>query len=380
MKKFKLFQTIGFAALLAALLFASCEQEAFTPANLTGEPAALNAAVNIAPKPITQAPLAWRPFTPLPFSGMTGITSVSGLATNGAYLVATAYDGSAAYTSRYDPTINVWSRPMSLAPYGVTIKPGAVHYLQGWYLVTGSSTSLNGAYSPDGTNWKQTGTIGFGTKAAVYGPRERLYVVAGQGGQAAYTPDLNDNFIRIPPAVTGWTTGSGSQVYINAAAYGAGRYVFGGGSGRIAYTDSILNPPAAGWTTAASPLQPTDIVDAIAYGGDDTFVASADNGKAGILIYSNDGGQTWQLADTYASPDVLNTGIFALTYDNGFFVAVNDVGFAAWSKDGITWTDANSVIFVGTTARVDAVVFYPAINAFLAGGGDSSGVNMVISP
>jgi hypothetical protein len=377
MKKKTFIQTVVCAVLFSVLLFVGCEQATLSP--VSGEAASYSLAAKAAPN-VTVAPTTWSAFTPLPFSGMANITSVSGLATDSAYLVATAFDGTAdiPYTSRYDVTTNIWSKPVSLVPYGVTIKPGAVHYLHGWYLVTGASTSTNGAFSPDGTNWKQTGTIGFGTKAAVYGPAERLYVVAGQNGQAAYTPNLGDNFVTIPETVTGWS-GTGNTAYINAGAYGSGRYVFGGGSGRIAYTDSILkssedNP----WVGVEdSPLKSADFVNAIAYGGDDTFVAVGNTLDGGVIVYSTDRGETWEVADTTDSPDVLENGIYALTYDNGYYVAVNDSGDVAYSANGITWTDATGS--VSYSAGVNVVVFYPADNAFFAAGSNAGGVQITVS-
>jgi hypothetical protein len=370
MKKFKLFQTTVFAALFAALLFASCEQEAFTPVNLTGEPAALNAAVNIAPKPTLGPPVLWDVFTPLPFSDVTGVTEIRALTANGPYLVAATSNGSVAYASRYDALTGKWTPSAPLTTLG-TAFPSAAFYLNGYYLVTAGRNVIAGSYSPDGVTWSPTGNIGFGTKAGLYGPLEQLYVVAGQNGQAAFTPYLGKNFITIPQTVTGWPSGGGNAAYINAGAYGSERYVFGGGSGRIAFTDSILNPPATGWTAATTdPFDLEDFVNAIAYGGRDTFVAVGNTaGNMGIIAVSTDRGENWK--DVSAGLAISQAGIFALTYDNGYYVAMNNEGIPAYSEDGINWYNGKDIAF-GPGSRVNAVVFYPAANEFFAGGNNAN--------
>jgi hypothetical protein len=373
MKKFKLFQTIGFAALLAALLFASCEQEAFTPVNLTGEPAALNAAVNIAPK-LTVPPDVWVPFAPPPFSNTY---QVRALVAKDSYLVAATLAGGTASAARFDTRYG-WTDLIALPDLG-TANPSASFYLNCYYLVTAGSNVTAGNFSSDGVTWYPTGTIGFGTKAGLYGPDEQLYVVAGQNGQAAFTEKLDAPFNQISNTTTGWINGSGPEVYINAGAYGAKRYVFGGGSGRIAYTDLIK--PLTPWMTANEPFENEDFVNAIAYGGDDTFVAVGNTAKnTGIIAFSTNRGEDWEPANTSASPNVLNDGIFALTYNDGFFVAVNDSGYAAYSKDGINWYDSpKSPAPVGAGSRFNAVTFYPGTFTFVTGGSDSNGMLLFTS-
>jgi hypothetical protein len=378
MKKFKLFQTIGFAALLAALLFASCEQEAFTPVNLTGEPAALNAAVNIAPELTQTPPIEWYRFSPLPFGDIGGVTSVRTI-TNGPYLVAVTSDSNyTPYAARFDQLHNQWEDSVPLPGLG-TANPSSSFFLNCNYLITAGGTVEFGAYSADsGTTWDQTGYIGFGTKAGLYGPSEAIYVVAGQNGQAAYTPDLSARFSVLSNDVTGWPNGGGPPAYINAGAYGSGRYVFGGGSGRIAYTISILNSsPLNPWTAAGPvpglefPFDLKDFVNAIAYGGGDTFVAVGNTGEdpsRGIIAYSIDRGETWQNAIIIdPNSPILDVGIFALTYADGYFVAVNNNGNPAYSDDGIHWYDGKADAF-GTGSRVNAVVFYAPLNVFFAAG------------
>lgn len=369
------------ATLIAAFVFASCEQSVLTGALPYGN-AAVNeslSASNIAPQVVQ--PTAWVPFTPLPFTSVSGITSVARLATDGTYLVAAGYDrdNSIPYASRYDTVSGVWTTPVSLSSF-FTVNPGAAHYLYNFFLVTGGTTSTDGAYSADGANW-QPAKIGFGTKAGVYGPAEQLYVVAGQNGQAAYTYDLSQGFTTIPNTVTGWE-GSGGPYYINAGAYGNGTYVFGGGSGRIAWTKTILdsNDDLVDWTEAeTTPFAPTDFVDAIAYGCN-TFVAVGDSpgSRPGIIAYSTDDGENWTLA-TYTTIGA-NAGIFTLAYADCYFTAIDDDGNAAYSTDGINWQPADDKAFIpGDSPQVNAVVYYDAVNAFVAGGQNAGTTQMGIA-
>jgi hypothetical protein len=373
MKNFSFYKKVGYAVILAAFVFAGCEQAALD--TLSGEAIALNAAKAVSK--VTVPPTTWGDFSPLPFTGISNIRSVSGLGTDGTQLVAATYDGTTAYVSRYNTVSGRWSNPQSLAPYGLTINPGAVHFIGRYFMVTGGSSTINGVYSPDGVKWSQTGNIGFGSKAGIYGPAEEIYVVAGQNGQAAYSADPGFDFTVIPQTVTGWS-GTGGNAYINAGAYGAGRYVFGGGSGRIAYTDSILkssddNP----WSTASTPtLASNDFINVIAYGGNNTFVAAGNtNANAGILLYSINGGVDW---DPISGLQVLATTIYALAYGDGYFVAVNNNGDVAYSQDGYTWVGATTTITT-PISRVNAAVFYDATNTFFAAGGDASSLRIIES-
>jgi hypothetical protein len=362
MKKFHGFLMMTALVAAIAIGFAGCEQTLTQP--LTGENAVAFNKAAVVQKPQVP-PSAWQSFSPVPFASMTDVQSVNGLATDGTTLVAAAYDGDRnPFVTHYDTLSGQWSAPLSI-PFNMgTGRPNA-HYLNGFFLVTGASGAVNGAYSPDGTKWAQTGTIGFGTKAAVYGPRDQIYVVAGQNGQAAYTSNLGSGFVTIPGSVTGWD-GTGPNFYINAGAYGAGNYVFGGGGGQIAYTPVIS--ATARWSQVGSPFLGQGFVDAIAFGGDDVFVAVGDaTGGGGIIAFSDNGGRDWRPADTSAAPLVINDGIFALTYDSGCFTAVNDSGYAAYSHDGMVWTDSPSS--VTGASRVDAVVYYAARGTFFAVGG-----------
>jgi hypothetical protein len=371
MKKF-LKSTALIAAL--ALVFAACEQAAIGSA---GE-APLGAAASLnAVKGIKAPPSTWQQFAPLPFSDVPAVDMVRALTTNGSFLVAAGSDGTDPYATRYDTISGAWTKSVVLP--GFTVNPGAAHFLNGYFLVTGATTSSYGAYSTDGLTWKQTGYIGFGTKAGVYGYGEELYVVAGQNGQAAYAYDPSVPFITIPQTYTGWT-GTGPTAYINAGAYGDGVYVFGGGSGRIAWTDTILDPVVgiAKWVQVSSPFGSDEFVNAIAYGGNKTFVAVGNNASnnGGIIAYSTNGGQTWAPVTTTVIG--ANAGIYAVTFGDGYFVAADNDGNFAYSTDGMAWTEIPGSVFTHPS-RINATVFYDAVNAFLVAGQDANGVQVAES-
>ena len=366
------------AVLIAAFVFASCEQSVLTGALPYGN-AAVNeslSASNIVPQ--VMPPTSWTQFNPLPFSGAA--PAVRGLATDGTYLVAIGNTG-AAVASRYDTVTDQWTGPVALT--GITAgNPGLAHYLYKFFLVTvANGASATGSYSTNGSTWQTTGKIGFGTKAAVYGLAEYLYVVAGQGGQAAYTYDLSQVFTTVPASVTGWPSAVSPASYINAAAYGNENYVFGGGSGRIAYTDSILNPVGGVWQGATVPAQvgTADFINSIAYGGNSVHVAVGNYGAGGgFILYSIDDGVSWKLA-AYSATGIGSTTIYTVTYGNGYFVAVNNDGNAAYSANGQTWTDSPSSVFTTPGALVNQAVYYRATDKVVAGGEDNNGLQLEVS-
>jgi hypothetical protein len=376
------------AAVVVALafVFAACDQVAIGSAgDVPFDIAQLSAAKGVPVTPaVAVTPDQWQAFSPLPFANVK-VDMVRGLATDGTFLVAAGSDGTYALATRYDTISGAWTIPVTLP--GFTVNPGAAHFLNRYFLITGGTsnpTSLLAAYSEDGLKWDQTGYIGFGTKAGVYGYEEELYVVAGQNGQAAFAYDPGLPFITIPQTYTNWS-GTGNTAYINAGAYGDGVYVFGGGSGRIAWTETILDPNGGivEWTQvtgANNPFASTDFVNAIAY-GNEIFVAVGNvaNNDEGVIAYSTNSGQSWTKVTITTSLGA-NSGIYALAFGNGYFVASDNEGNFAYSTDGATWTDVTPAPPVfSPTSRVNATVYYDAANAFVVAGQDYNGVQVAIS-
>ena len=135
-----------------------------------------------------------------------------------------------------------------------------------------------------------------------------------------------------------------SSSVIRAIAYGNGKFVAGGSSGKMATsTDGIT------WTAVTDSTFGTNIIRAIAYGGaagQEKFVAGGRNGK---MAYSADG-VTWTSTESlFGGGD-----IYAIAYGNGKFVAVGTSGKMATSTDGATWTAVTQSVF---TSFIRAIAY-----------------------
>jgi hypothetical protein len=193
----------------------------------------------------------------------------------------------------------------------------------------------------DGWTWTEA-AIGFGTKAHAYGGG--VYLAGGQHGQAAWSDDGMTSWHPLAREQTTFAVGEGNQLYINGAAYGNGRFVIGGGKGHTAVSDDggkTWTGSAAGGTTSPQAIFDSGFIDTmlffkgkfIALGGMDgsyTKAAYSDDGllwyqgnmppeSANSLINSSDGPRM------AASPD--------------YVVAVANNGKAAYSANGIDWTE-----------------------------------------
>ena len=127
--------------------------------------------------------------------------------------------------------------------------------------------------------------------------------------------------------------------FINAVAYGNGRWVAGGEQGTMAYSDDNGET----WTAVAdSPF--SSAIRAIAYGSDGNAVNKwVAGGDGGTMAYSDDNGETWTtVADSPFSSDIR-----AIAYGNGRFVAVSYYGKEiAYSDDGESWTVQSSQLYI----------------------------------
>jgi len=141
-----------------------------------------------------------------------------------------------------------------------------------------------------------------------------------------------------------------SSSVIRAIAYGNGKFVAGGSSGKMATsTDGIT------WTAVTDSTFGTNIIFAIAY-ANSTFVAVGASGK---MATSTDGA-TW----TAVTQSVFTSFIRAIAYGNGTFVAVGD-GKMATSTDGATWTAVTQSVF---TSYIHSIAY--GNGKFVAGGSD----------
>jgi hypothetical protein len=191
--------------------------------------------------------------------------------------------------------------------------------------------------STDGTTWAKipNAQISFGMKGLGYG--NGIYVGGGQGGKMAYSANAEGWTTLANTATT--FTGNGSAAYINAIVYGNGKFVAGGGKGHVAYsTDGET------WTSL-------DLVDDTGFSQteiifDQGFINSAvfANGKfvavggkdagPGKAAYSSDG-ITWTESGAIGVGE--DTMINGIAYGNGYFVLVDNKGYGSYSSDGITW-------------------------------------------
>jgi len=160
-------------------------------------------------------------------------------------------------------------------------------------------------------------------------------IVIGLAACRHEVDDIEGGNIPTPPQVVIWTTddetGFPDGGRINAVAYGGGKFVAVGDSGKAAYSDDGITWIPVEETTFYDTHNEGIDIEAIAYGGG-KFVAVGGGGKA---AYSSNG-ITWQAADTNLGDFHIN----AIAYSGKRFVAGGDE--AAYSDDGITWMAANT--------------------------------------
>jgi hypothetical protein len=364
-------------ALMAAisLAFIACSQV------MSGDPGAdfgPGAAIRKAGGQQVGQPSKWTLIPSPPFDGMAGVTTINGVASDGTDFVAVAGDGSSGYSATASGNnITSWTKATSL-PANFTRNPSVVNFVGASYLVTAGNTLTNGAFSTNGGgSWTQTGTIGFGTKASIFA--SGLYVVAGQNGQGAFSGALTTSFTTIPLVDTGWPASSGPDAYINTGAYGLGStgteplFVFGGGSNYIAYTPTIATGSAiTPWTEAnTNPFDQGEFINVIVF-GNGTFVAvgGPDSGL-GRAAYSTDG-IDWTQSTNFTLGGT-DAAVYALAYGaydgTNYFVAGDDLGRIAYSTDGTSWSNPIPVFASGVP--INAIAY--GSGKFVAVGGKSAG-------
>ena len=119
-----------------------------------------------------------------------------------------------------------------------------------------------------------------------------------------------------------------SSVHLNAVAYGNRKFVAVGGAGKIIYsTDGVSWTDVFDFPTIPFTLR------GICY-GNGKFVAVGDSEKG---IYSSDG-VSWQ---PISNMNAHGNNLLSVAYGNGKFVAAGESGFGSYSTNGTTWTPAN---------------------------------------
>jgi hypothetical protein len=241
----------------------------------------------------------------------------------------------------------------------------AIAYGGGKFVAGGARGKM--ATSTDGVTWTAVPNSTFGTGSA-----DQIEAIAHNGSNRFVA--VGDKKIAYSADGVTWDTVADSKlgsIFIQAIAYGNGKFVAGNFGGEIAYSsDNGVN-----WTAVvSSPFRPggsTYSIYAIAYGGD-KFVAGGESGK---MAYSTDGGVTWAAV----GDSKLTSNITAIAYGSNKFVAINSIGDMAASPDGVNWTPVTTTAFVyqnkwGATEQ-------DTISAIAYGGGKfaAGGINGTIA-
>ena len=243
-----------------------------------------------------------------------------------------------------------------------------VAYGGGRFVAVGQNGRM--AYSANGTSWEgiaggagaaaeptTPGDSGFGQnriRGVAYGGG--IFVAVGQNGRMAHsTNGTTWEGIAGGTGATATPSDPGASQFgtneIRGVAYGGGRFVAVGASGRMAYSSNGISWTgiAGGSGATAEPTTPgasqfgTNTITAIAYGGG-RFVAV---GASGRMAYSSDGiSWTGIAGGTGTGPSPTTPGasgfgtnsIQNIAYGGNRFVAVGNSGRMAYSTDGVTWT------------------------------------------
>jgi hypothetical protein len=220
---------------------------------------------------------------------------------------------------------------------------GKIRNLGGKLLMTrGSGVHVGLVSDNNGATWTERG-IGLGTKGHTYSVDKgdkKFYLVSGQHGQAAWSDDGMETWTVLTKETTTFDNGSASQLYINAAAYGNGRFVLGGGRGHTAVsTDGKTWTGAKGNDASDSEAifdGPSGFIDTMLFANGKFVALGGMDGQETKSAWSIDGVNWTQGGD----PGLRNgSDSPRMTYGGGYIVAVDNMGQAAYSTDeGLTWT------------------------------------------
>jgi len=247
---------------------------------------------------------------------------------------------SGATSNKYTPTeVGNYTVTVSLTGYNnktsapVVVSPAT---LSGTITISPNSgvtvgTELTAVYSGSETvtyHWEKDGSS-VGTNSNKYTPTE-----AGSYTVTIIASGFNP---KTSTAVTVTTPSS-----IQAIAYGNGKFVAGGGGGKMA-----TSTDGETWTAVADSTFGTNPIYAITY-ANGKFVAGGSNGK---MATSSDGVTWTAVANSTFGTNYIN----AIAYGNGNFVAVGYNGKMATSPDGETWTAVADSKF--GTNRICAITY-----------------------
>ncbi len=262
--------------------------------------------------------------------------------------VAVMYSSNKAIYSLDGFTWHEATLPMSLQWYAVT-------YGNGKFVAIASNSTI-AAYSADGITWNQTSLPSGGYWWDVTYGNGKFVTIKANSNTAAYSNDGitwteitlpvsnfwytitygNNRFVALP-------NGSNVAIYSDdgmtwtettlpvskswsGVSYGDDKFVAISTNSNIA----IYSSDGVTWTETTLPV--SNYWEPIIYGGD-KFVATAFNNDGNIAIYSYNGIEWFETI----MPAVKNWQ--SLAYGKDKFVAVTDTTMAAYSLDGITWSN-----------------------------------------
>jgi photosystem II stability/assembly factor-like uncharacterized protein len=223
---------------------------------------------------------------------------------------------SVSYTAVAMPAFSPVTSTVALFNYGIN----AVAYGNNRFVAVGNGGI---AYSSNGTTWtKPTGNnADFVAYGITYGTQ---FFAVGVSGTICYSSDGTSSWNPVGDS----TFGSSN---IRDIAYGGGRYVAVGDSGKIATSTNGTT-----WTAITNSTFGTTAIYGITY-GDSKFVAVGAEGKMAYSI----NGTTWT-AVTNSSTTAINGITYGGAIGKEKFIAVGSSTYIAYSTDGVTWTKVNS--------------------------------------
>ena len=251
--------------------------------------------------------------------------------------------------------------------YSVTNFLNAVAFGNNEFVAIGNGGATCDA---NGIDWvsQNNPTVPAGINGIAWGDPPGDFVAVGNNGEVHYSADgVNWNDV----------TTSGTLYQLNSVAYGGGTVMNGSFGYFVAVGESVIIT-----TTSASTLDgwhmdsTTDFGTAVTYGGNNMFVSVDIDHRPGTFVSTNNG-YTFTQANSGSPPPYAD----GITYGNGYFVAVGDVGQTAVSMDASNWTLSASP---ATTQPLSCGAFRPSAPGnggplFVAGGGEFGGSGVILT-
>ena len=214
-----------------------------------------------------------------------------------------------------------WTTPKKLASSDNVFND--IKFLNGKFVAPGSYGRV--MTSTDGINWTISTTAGFGTQFdggyICYGDGKYV-IISDSGWYVAESTDL----------ITWSNSKTGASGWAHGIIYHMGIFVALGEYDRLSYSPDPINRP----TWKGLDVGENDI----------HWTSVTTDGKKLVMVgysYTNTSQMGWTSTSidgiTWTTPKVLGTTfLHAVTYSNGYYIAVGNQGYITSSIDGIYWT------------------------------------------